>query len=139
MFVQDDETQIAYDTFSHSVLDTDSKMLNQVQHDGESKFSMTRNRMKKGFVYIMSNKQDGVLYIGVTSDIVKRVYEHKNDFVDGFTKQYNLKNLVYYEVYDEIEEAIKREKQLKNWHRDWKIELINKQNPKWEDLYESIL
>jgi putative endonuclease len=95
--------------------------------------------MKKGCVYIMSNKQDGVLYIGVTSDIVKRVYEHKNDFVDGFTKQYNLKNLVYYEVYDEIEEAIKREKQLKNWHREWKIELINKQNPHWEDLYESIL
>lgn len=95
--------------------------------------------MKKGFVYIMSNKQDGVLYIGVTSDIVKRVYEHKNDFVDGFTKQYNLKTLVYYEVYDEIEEAIKREKQLKNWHREWKIELINKQNPRWEDLYETIL
>lgn len=88
---------------------------------------------------MMSNKQDGVLYIGVTSDIVKRVYEHKNSFVDGFTKQYNLKNLVYYEVYDEIEEAIKREKQLKNWHREWKIELVNKQNPKWEDLYESIL
>jgi len=100
---------------------------------------MTRNRMKKGFVYIMSNKQDGVLYIGVTSDIVKRVYEHKNGFVDGFTKQYNLKNLVYYEVYDDIEEAIKREKQLKNWHREWKTELVNKQNPHWEDLYDSIL
>lgn len=95
--------------------------------------------MKKGFVYMMSNKQDGVLYIGVTSDIVKRVYEHKNGFVDGFTKQYNLKNLVYYEIYDDIEEAIKREKQLKNWHREWKIELVNKQNPHWEDLYESIL
>jgi putative endonuclease len=95
--------------------------------------------MKKGFVYIMCNKQDGVLYIGVTSDIVKRVYEHKNGFVDGFTKQYNLKNLVYYEIYDDIEEAIKREKQLKNWHREWKIELVNKQNPHWEDLYESIL
>ncbi len=88
---------------------------------------------------MMSNKQDGVLYIGVTSDIVKRVYEHKNDFVDGFTKQYNLKNLVYYEVYDEIEEAIKREKQFKNWYREWKVELVNKQNPHWEDLYESIL
>ena len=95
--------------------------------------------MKKGFVYIMSNKQDGVLYIGVTSDIVKRVYEHKNGFVDGFTKQYHLKNLVYYEIYDDIEEAIKREKQLKNWHREWKIELVNKQNPHWKDLYESIL
>lgn len=126
-------------TYRHSVLDTESKMLNRVQHDGKSKLSMTRNRMKKGFVYMMSNKQDGVLYIGVTSDIVKRVYEHKNGFVDGFTKQYNLKNLVYYEVYDDIEEAIKREKQLKNWHRDWKIELINKQNHYWEDLYESIL
>lgn len=88
---------------------------------------------------MMSNKQDGVLYIGVTSDIVKRVYEHKNGFVDGFTKQYNLKNLVYYEIYDDIEEAIKREKQLKNWHREWKIELVNKQNSNWEDLYESIL
>ena len=95
--------------------------------------------MKKGFIYMMSNKQDGVLYVGVTSDIVKRVYEHKNGFVDGFTKQYNLKNLVYYEVYNDIEEAIKREKQLKNWHREWKIELVNKQNPQWEDLYESIL
>jgi putative endonuclease len=70
---------------------------------------------------------------------VKRVYEHKNGFVDGFTKQYNLKNLVYYETYDDIEEAIKREKQLKNWHREWKVELVNKQNPNWEDLYESIL
>lgn len=88
---------------------------------------------------MMSNKKDGVLYIGVTSDIVKRVYEHKNGSVDGFTKQYNLKNLVYYEVFDDIEEAIKREKQLKNWHREWKIELVNKQNPHWEDLYESIL
>jgi putative endonuclease len=70
---------------------------------------------------------------------VKRVYEHKTGFVDGFTKQYNLKNLVYYEIYDDIEEAIKREKQLKNWHREWKIESVNKQNPHWEDLYESIL
>lgn len=95
--------------------------------------------MKKGFVYMMSNKKDGVLYIGVTSDIVKRIYEHKNGFVDGFTKQYNLKNLVYYEVYDDITEAVKREKQLKNWHREWKVELVNMQNPHWEDLYESIL
>ena len=95
--------------------------------------------MKKGFIYMMTNKQYGVLYIGITSDIVKRVYEHKNSYVDGFTKQYNLNILVYYEVYDEIEEAIKREKQLKNWHREWKVELVNKQNPNWEDLYESIL
>lgn len=95
--------------------------------------------MKQGFVYIMSNKFEGTLYIGVTSDIVKRVYEHKNNLVDGFTKRYNLKNLVYYEIFDDIENAIKREKQLKNWHRDWKINLINDFNKEWKDLYESIL
>ncbi len=95
--------------------------------------------MKQGYVYIMANKPQGTLYIGVTSDIIKRVYEHKNDFVDGFTRKYELKSLVYYEVFDEIAEAIKREKQLKEWQRKWKIELIEKQNPKWEDLYETIL
>lgn len=95
--------------------------------------------MKQGYVYIMTNKSQGTLYIGVTSDIIKRVYEHKNDFIDGFTRKYELKRLVYYEVFDEIAEAIKREKQLKEWQRKWKIELIEKQNPKWEDLYETIL
>jgi putative endonuclease len=95
--------------------------------------------VKQGYVYIMANKPQGTLYIGVTSDIVKRVYQHKNDFVDGFTRKYELKRLVYYEVFDEIAEAIKREKQLKEWQRKWKIELIEKQNPKWEDLYETIL
>jgi len=95
--------------------------------------------MKQGYIYIMANKPQGTLYIGVTSDIVKRVYEHKNDFADGFTRKYELKNLVYYEVFDEIAEAIKREKQLKEWQRKWKIELIEKQNQKWEDLYEAIL
>jgi putative endonuclease len=95
--------------------------------------------VKQGYVYIMANKPQGTLYIGVTSDIIKRVYEHKNDFVDEFTRKYELKSLVYYEVFDEIAEAIKREKQLKEWQRKWKIELIEKQNPKWEDLYETIL
>jgi len=95
--------------------------------------------MKQGFVYIMSNKPEGTLYIGVTSNIIKRIYEHKNNLVDGFTKQYNLKTLVYYEIFDDIEEAIKREKQLKNWQRNWKIKLIKKQNPNWKDLYEGIL
>ena len=95
--------------------------------------------MKQGFVYIMSNKPEGTLYIGVTSDIIKRIYEHKNNLADGFTKRYNLKTLVYYEIFDEIEEAIKREKQLKNWQRDWKIELISQKNPNWKDLYEGIL
>jgi putative endonuclease len=95
--------------------------------------------MKQGFVYIMTNKPQGSLYIGVTSDIVKRVYEHKNGFLEGFTEKYHLKNLVYFEIFDDIEEAIKREKQLKNWHRDWKIELIEKQNQQWCDLYERII
>ncbi len=91
------------------------------------------------YVYIMSNKKDGVLYIGVTSDLIKRVYEHKNEFVDSFTKRYKLKKMVYYEIFDDVESAIKREKQLKNWHREWKINLIQASNPEWIDLYRSIL
>jgi putative endonuclease len=87
----------------------------------------------------MTNKKNGTLYIGVTSDIVKRVYEHKNKLTDGFTKRYNLEKLVYYEIYDDIKEAITREKQLKNWKRDWKLELINKVNSNWDDLYNGIL
>jgi putative endonuclease len=87
----------------------------------------------------MTNKKDGTLYIGVTSDIIKRVYEHKNSFVDSFTKRYNLKNLVYYEVYEDIQEAIKREKQLKAGSRSKKTELINSMNNNWNDLYESLL
>jgi len=93
---------------------------------------------KKGFVYIMTNKKNGTLYIGVTSNIIKRVYHHKNKLVDGFTKKYNLTKLVYYEVYETIDEAIKREKQLKNWKREWKINLIGSVNPQWLDLYDSI-
>ena len=91
------------------------------------------------YIYIMTNKPNGVLYIGVTSDLVKRVYEHKNQLCDGFSKKYNTKNLVYYEAYDEVTEAIKREKQLKKWNRAWKIELIEGVNKEWIDLYNSIL
>jgi putative endonuclease len=91
------------------------------------------------FIYIMSNKKNGTLYIGVTSDLIKRVYEHKEGFIDSFTKKYNLKSLVYYEVFDEITEAIKKEKRLKSWKRDWKIELIEKENGEWEDLYPFLL
>ena len=91
------------------------------------------------YIYIMTNKPNGTLYIGVTSDIVKRIYQHKNKLADSFTKRYNLNKLVYYEVYDEIDEAIKREKQLKFWKRDWKIELIEKMNNDWNDLYDEIL
>ncbi|MBL0708395.1 MAG: GIY-YIG nuclease family protein [Sulfurimonas sp.] len=87
----------------------------------------------------MSNKKDGTIYIGVTSDLIKRVYEHKNSFVDSFTKKYNLKQLVYFEVFEDIQEAIKREKQLKNWKREWKTELIDKVNLEWKDLYDELL
>jgi len=87
----------------------------------------------------MSNKKNGTLYIGVTSDLLKRVYEHKNLFIDSFTKKYNLKQLMYYETYEDINEAIRREKQLKNWKREWKIELIEKMNVEWNDLYNSLI
>ena len=87
------------------------------------------------YIYIMASKYNGTLYIGVISDLVKRTYQHKQGFVSGFTKKYSIKNLVYYESSESIYEAIKREKTLKIWKRQWKIELINSFNPKWLDLY----
>ena len=95
--------------------------------------------MKQGFVYIMTNIKDGVLYIGVTLDLIKRDYEHKSHAVKGFTKKYNLDKLVYYEVCEEIGEATKREKQLKKYLRFHKIKLIEKMNPAWQDLTETII
>ncbi len=95
--------------------------------------------MKQSYIYIMSNKLNGTLYVGVTSDIIRRVYEHKNSLVDGFTKKYNLKTLVYYEIYDDITEAITREKQLKAGSRKKKIELIDSMNQNWNDLYEGLI
>jgi len=95
--------------------------------------------MKQGYVYIMSNKKDGTLYIGVTSNLIKRVYEHKNSFVDSFTKKYNIKKLVYYEIFSDIQDAIVREKQLKAGNRNKKIELINSMNDNWNDLYDSLI
>ena len=93
---------------------------------------------KQYCVYILASKINGTLYVGVTSDLVKRVYEHKNNLVDGFTKKYCVHDLVYYEVFDDPENAIKREKNIKKWNRNWKIKLINKMNLKWEDLYSKI-
>jgi len=87
----------------------------------------------------MSNKSNTTIYIGVTSDLIKRVYEHKNKLIDGFTKKYNIDKLVYYEIYDDINEAIKREKQLKTFKREWKNELVEKDNKNWADLYDKIL
>ena len=83
----------------------------------------------------MASKLNGMLYIGVTSDLIKRVYEHKNDLTAGFTHKYHIHNLVYFEVTEDISSAISREKQLKKWNRAWKIALLEKQNPEWRDLY----
>jgi putative endonuclease len=90
--------------------------------------------MKNYFVYILANKRNGTLYIGVTNDLVRRMYEHQNSLVDGFTKKYNIKILVYYEMSENILSAIEREKNLKKWNRQWKIDLIEKENPEWNDL-----
>ena len=94
---------------------------------------------KNSYVYILTNQYNKVFYIGVTSDLTKRIWEHKNKAVEGFTKQYNLEKLVYYEIADNIESAIAREKQLKRWHRQWKINLIREFNPIFEDLYDKII
>ncbi len=95
--------------------------------------------MKRYYVYILASKKNGTLYIGVTSDIVKRISEHKQNFVDGFTKEYNVHALVYYEQNNEVEEAILREKQMKKWNRKWKMRLIEEKNPEWKDLYDEII
>ncbi len=94
--------------------------------------------MKEYFVYILASKKNGTLYIGVTNDLIKRVYEHKNNLVEGFTKKYSVHNLVYYERYNDIYSAIAREKQMKKWKRQWKIDLIEKDNPQWRDLHPQL-
>lgn len=95
--------------------------------------------MKLPAVYIMTNKPYGTLYVGVTSDLVNRIWQHKEHVADGFTKKYDLIKLVYFEQHQTMESAILREKQLKQWNRDWKIRLIQQQNTEWFDLYETIL
>lgn len=92
-----------------------------------------------GYVYILASKPLGTLYIGVTSNLIKRVYEHKNNLVEGFTSKYNVHSLVYFEHFERIEDAILREKRLKKWNRFWKIKLIEKMNPDWKDLYSEIV
>lgn len=93
---------------------------------------------KRGFVYIIGNRKP-VLYVGVTANLVTRIYRHKHGVASEFTKRYNIHKLLYYEVFDRIWDAIKREKQLKNWHREWKINLIKSKNPEFKDLYNEIL
>ncbi|MFA5043794.1 MAG: GIY-YIG nuclease family protein [Kiritimatiellia bacterium] len=91
--------------------------------------------MKAYYVYIMASKRNGTLYIGVTDSLIRRVYEHKNSLIEGFTKKYKIHNLVFYERFDDVKSAIRYEKRLKKWNRRWKIELIEKSNPDWKDLY----
>lgn len=93
---------------------------------------------KQPCVYILASRQNGTLYIGVTSDLIKRIWEHKNGLAEGFTKHYSVHDLVWYEVHDFMESAIKREKAIKEWKRSWKLELIEKENPKWLDLYDRL-
>ena len=95
--------------------------------------------MKEYYIYIMANKRNGTLYIGVTSDLIKRVWEHKENIVEGFTSKYSVHKLVFYEIYGDIMEAIKREKNIKAWKREWKLKLIEEKNPDWDDLYEEIV
>lgn len=94
--------------------------------------------MKAGYVYILASRRNGTLYVGVTSDLKGRVWEHKNDLVEGFTSKYGVHMLVYYEVAGDIRSAITREKQLKKWNRGWKLRLIESFNPTWRDLYEDL-
>ena len=95
--------------------------------------------MGSSYVYIMASRRNGTIYVGVTSDLVQRIWEHKNDVSDGFTKRYRVHDLVWWEEHGSIEGAIKREKNIKEWKRAWKIELIQRSNPLWRDLYADII
>jgi putative endonuclease len=95
--------------------------------------------IKQPAVYILASERNGTLYIGVTSDLVKRIWEHKNNLVKGFTKRYNVHNLVWYELHNNMNAAIEREKNVKEWKRAWKIRLLEENNPDWNDLYNTII
>ena len=94
---------------------------------------------KQYYVYILASRKNGTLYIGITSDLIRRIWEHKNKAVAGFSSRYGVDKLVYYEIFDDPEKAIEREKRLKYYKRAWKIDLIEKSNPSWKDLYQDII
>jgi len=94
--------------------------------------------MNTYYVYILASKRNGTLYTGVTNNLIKRVYDHKNNIIEGFTKKYHVHTLVYYEEANDVNSAIEREKQIKKWNRKWKLELIEKTNPHWKDLYNEL-
>ena len=102
---------------------------------GESRIYM----VKSFYVYILASQRNGTLYIDVTSDLIKRVWEHKNKLAEGFTEKYNVSRLVYYEQFLGAEQAIRREKRLKKYNRKWKLDIIEKVNPEWKDLYENLI
>ena len=91
------------------------------------------------YVYLLASRRNGTLYIGITNDLVRRVWEHKNDVVEGFTKKYQVHQLVWFEQADDVVAAIAREKQLKRWNREWKLRLIEASNPEWNDLYDELI
>ncbi|MDO8443253.1 MAG: GIY-YIG nuclease family protein [bacterium] len=95
--------------------------------------------MNSYYVYIMASKRNGTLYIGITNDLLTRVEQHKSDIIEGFTKRYKVHTLVYFEQTSDVKAAISREKQIKKWHRAWKLKLIESKNPNWKDLYEELL
>ncbi len=95
-------------------------------------------QQKPGFVYLMANRRRGKTYLGVTSDLPKRTYEHRNGLIEGHSKEHGCKSLVWYEAFDDIQDARNKERQMKKWHRDWKIELIEWDNPEWEDLFDTL-
>ena len=104
-------------------------------------FEMSSMSMRhKGiyYVYLLASQGNGTVYVGMTNDLIRRVYEHKNNLIEGFTKKYSVHLLVYYEQYHEVQNALVREKQLKKWNRKWKLDLIEKDNPNWTDLYEEL-
>ena len=93
---------------------------------------------KQYYVYVLASKRNGTIYIGITSNLIQRVWQHKEKFIVGFTKKYNVNKLVYFEADDDVEQAILREKRLKNWRRKWKVDLIEESNPDWKDLYNDL-
>jgi putative endonuclease len=100
--------------------------------------SVARETATMYYVYILASRKNGTLYIGMTSDLMKRIYQHKNDLVKGFTKKYSVHTLVYFEQTADVQAALRREKQLKSWKRDWKMRLIEESNPGWHDLYDTL-
>jgi putative endonuclease len=95
--------------------------------------------MQQYYVYILASKRNGTLYVGVTNDLIRRIYEHKINLNKGFTKKYEIHDLVYYEIFEDIYNAIEKEKLLKRWKRKWKLKLIEKDNPNWVDLYYKLI